>query len=90
MVGCLEDENERLRQEVEMLHCKLSELGREDGEKIKVLKDKILELSRMKDVQEVSKSQRLKGKFNVKKNGNVLEKFDYLEQSKGKEKAVEL
>ncbi|KAL8108162.1 hypothetical protein AgCh_024558 [Apium graveolens] len=90
MVGCLQDENERLRQEVEMLHCKLSEQSRENGERVKGLEDKVSELSRMKDVQELSKSQRFKGKFNVKKNGNVLEKFDYLEQSKVKEKAVEL
>ncbi|KAL1834118.1 hypothetical protein DCAR_0104282 [Daucus carota subsp. sativus] len=90
MVGCLEDENERLRQEVEMLHCKLSEVSRESGDRIKVLEEKVSELSRMKDAQEGSKSQRFKGKFNVKKNGNVLEKFDYLEQSKGKEKEVEL
>lgn len=90
MVGCLEDENERLRQEVEMLLCKLSEQSRENGDRVKVLEEKVSEFSRLKDVQELSKSQRFKGKFNVKKNGNVLEKFDYLEQSKVKEKAVEL
>ncbi|KAL1829655.1 hypothetical protein ACET3Z_008067 [Daucus carota] len=101
MVACLGDENERLRQEVEMLHCKLFEQSRDSGERIKALEGRVLELSRMTKVetrkknQEGSKLQRFQGlidvscKSNVKTNVNILEKFDYLEQSICKEKEIE-
>uniref|UniRef100_A0A166EYB3 Protein CHUP1, chloroplastic n=1 Tax=Daucus carota subsp. sativus TaxID=79200 RepID=A0A166EYB3_DAUCS len=100
MVACLGDENERLRQEVEMLHCKLFEQSRDSGERIKALEGRVLELSRMTKVetrkknQEGSKLQRFQGlidvscKSNVKTNVNILEKFDYLEQSICKEKEI--
>ncbi|KAL8113094.1 hypothetical protein AgCh_020423 [Apium graveolens] len=98
MVACLGNENERLRQEVEMLHCKLVEQSRDYGERIKALEAKVSELSPMTKVDirkkngQVSKLQRFQGltdvscKSSVRKNGNILEKFDYLEQPVGKEK----
>ncbi|KAK1375410.1 Tetratricopeptide repeat-like superfamily protein [Heracleum sosnowskyi] len=101
MVACLGNENERLRQEVEMLHCKLVEQSRDDGERIKALEGKVSELSRMTKVDirekngEVSKLQRFQGltdiscKSKFRKNGNILEKFDYLEQPIGKAKVIE-
>ncbi|KAK2984198.1 hypothetical protein RJ640_017311 [Escallonia rubra] len=74
-IECLEEENERLRQEVETLHTNLSEQKKDNELRVTALESKISKLKKLlteREHEELSSSQRFQGLVDVSVKSSLI------------------